>query len=300
MSLLPVRILLATDGSPDAVLASRAAVDLSTRTGSELHVVHAWHSVPSTRFETFIRAQRHREAEELLTEQASSIRDAGGVVAETCLREGPAVDEILDLAEEVGADLIVLGSRGHGPVERLVVGSISEGVVHHARCPVLVLRGGEEAWPPRRIVIGEDGSELAKKAAELASSIGGLFGARGLLVRAYPSLPEMDLPGRELDARMVDDELRHEERKLEERAAEIEETLGSRPSVRIDVGDPAARILETAQGGVARSALIAVGSRGLGTRQRMRLGSVSTKILRAAGGPVLIHPPSQESGEGRV
>ncbi len=295
MVLTKMEILLATDGSPDAVLASRAAVHLSTRTGSELHVVHAWHSVPSTRFESFIRGQFHREAEELLTEQASSIRDAGGIVAKTHLREGSAIDEILDLADELGAGLIVLGSRGHGPVERLLVGSVSEGVVHHARCPVVVLRGGEEAWPPKRIIIGDDGSEAARGAGAFATGIGQLFGAKGLLVRAYPRLPEMNLPDRELDARMVDDELRHEERKLQERAAEIEETLGSRPSVRIDVGDPAARILETAQDGMARSTLIAVGSRGLGRMQRMRLGSVSTKILRAAEGPVLIHPPSHQT-----
>jgi nucleotide-binding universal stress UspA family protein len=300
MPLTKTKILFATDGSPDAVLAARAAVDLSTRTGSELHVVHAWHSVPSTRFEAFLRGQLRREAEEVLDEQTSLIQDAGGVVAEAHLREGPAIDEILDLAEEIGANLIVLGSRGHSTVGRLVLGSVSEGVVHHAHCPVLMLRGGEDAWPPERVVIGDDGSEAAKMAAELASSFGGLFGAKGLLVRAYPKLPEMDLPERQLDARMVDDELRHEERKLEELASEIEATLGSRPHVRIDIGDPAARILEAAQDGGARNTLIAVGSRGLGRMQRIRLGSVSTKILRAAEGPVLIHPPPHEAGEARV
>jgi nucleotide-binding universal stress UspA family protein len=183
----------------------------------------------------------------MFDEQTSLIQDAGGVVAEAHINEGPAIDEILDLAEEIGANLIVLGSRGHSTVERLVLGSVSEGVVHHAHCPVLVLRGGKDAWPPERVVIGDDGSEAAKKAAELASSFGGLFGAKGLLVRAYPKLPEMDLPERQLDARMVDDELRHEERKLEELASEIETMLGSRPHVRIDIGDPAARILEATQ-----------------------------------------------------
>jgi nucleotide-binding universal stress UspA family protein len=300
MPLTKNKILFATDGSPDAVLAARAAVDLSTRTGSELHVVHAWHSVPSTRFEAFLRGQLQREAEEILDEQTSLIQDAGGVVAEAHINEGPAIDEILDLAEEIGANLIVLGSRGHSTVERLVLGSVSEGVVHHAHCPVLVLRGGEDAWPPERVVIGDDGSEAAKMAAELASSFGGLFEAKGLLVRAYPKLPEMDLPERQMDARMVDDELRHEERNLEELASKLEATLGSRPHVRIDIGDPAARILEAAQDGGARNTLIAVGSRGLGRMQRIRLGSVSTKILRAAEGPVLIHPPPHEAGEARV
>ena len=97
------------------------------------------------------------------------------------------------LAEEIDADLIVVGSRGLGPIKRFALGSVSEGVVHHATCPVLVTRGGKEAWPPARILIGDDGSEAARRAGTLASEIGGLFGARGLLVHAYPELPEIDL-----------------------------------------------------------------------------------------------------------
>jgi nucleotide-binding universal stress UspA family protein len=103
VSALLEKILLATDGSEDATLAARVAADLSTRTGAQLHVMHAWHTVPSTRFESFIRAQ---------LEQVGRIKDGGGDVAEICLREGPTVDKVLDLAEEIGADLIVVGSRG--------------------------------------------------------------------------------------------------------------------------------------------------------------------------------------------
>src|SRR3712207_2674630 len=62
---------------------------------------------------------------------------------------GTPVDAILDLGEEIGADLIVMGSRGHGPLGRLILGSVSEGVVHHAPCPVLVLRGGPKPGPRR-------------------------------------------------------------------------------------------------------------------------------------------------------
>jgi nucleotide-binding universal stress UspA family protein len=288
VSALLEKILLATDGSEDATLAARVAADLSTRTGAQLHVMHAWHTVPSTRFESFIRAQ---------LEQVGRIKDGGGDVAEICLREGPTVDKVLDLAEEIGADLIVVGSRGLGPIKRLILGSVSEGVVHHASCPVLVLRGGKEAWPPARIIVGDDGSEAARSAGTLAAEIGGIFGARVLLVHAYPELPEIDLKGRQSDARTVDDELRREERKLQERAAEIEETLGSRPKVQIAVGDPAACILAAAQEAGAHKTLTAAGSRGLGRIRRMRLGSVSTKLLRAAEGPLLIHSLPYETGE---
>jgi nucleotide-binding universal stress UspA family protein len=293
----PKKILFATDGSEDATLAARAAVDLAMGTGSELHVAHFWQSVPTTRFEAFVRARLLLEARELLEAQAALLGKAGAQVDGAHLRGGPTVDGVLDLAGEIGADFVVVGSRGRGPVKRLVLGSVSEGVVHHATRPVLVLRGGGDAWPPRRVVIGDDGSGAARLAASLAAGIGGLFGARGLVLRAYPELPEMDLEGRALNARMVDDELRREERKLEERAGGLEENLGVRPRVRIDVGDPAARLLAAAEEQrEGNQTLLAVGSRGLGPLGRARLGSVSTKILRAAKGPVLVCPGPRDSG----
>ena len=299
MSIFSSKMLLATDGSDDAALAARAAVDIARKTGPELHVVHAWHSVPSTRFESYIHAQLKREGREVLAEQVERIKGDGANVAEAHLREGPAVDEILDLAKEVGADLIVIGSRGLGPVKRVVLGSVSEGVVHHATRPVLVLRGG--GWPPEQVVIGDDNSEAAEEAGELAAVIGRLVGARVTLVRAYRKLPKMDVERRELNARMADDELRREERKLWERATQIQEAHEVRPTVRLSAGDPAARILEAAEEGDApEKTLVAVGSRGLGTMRRMRLGSVSTKVLRAAKGPVLIHPHPGDVDEQRA
>jgi len=114
----PKRILLATDGSEDAALASRAAVDLAIGAGSELHVAHFWQNVPTTRFEAFVRSQFLEEAKELLAAHTALLGKAGAEVTGTYLREGPAVDGVLDLAGEIGADLVVMGSRGLGPWAR--------------------------------------------------------------------------------------------------------------------------------------------------------------------------------------
>jgi len=287
MSHLPKKILLATDGSEDARLAARAAASLSVEAGAELHLVHAWQSVPHPA----VDAGYYEEgARRLLEEETVLVSDAGAAVTGTHLVMGSSVDAILDLGEEIGADLLVVGSRGHGTLGRLILGSVSEGVVHHATRPVLVLRGGNGAWPPRRVVIGDDGSEAAKMAGELASSIGELFGARCVLVRAYPELPEVDRVGRAFDPRAVDDALRHAERELHERAEDLGRLVGRRPRIGIAAGDAAVAILEEAGESDEAATLVAVGSRGLGLARRLRLGSASTKVLRAARGPVLVYP----------
>jgi len=292
-----IKVLLATDGSVDARLASKAGMELSKAMGSELHIVRVLerfprYAYPGITSELYSLAldKQDRQGQELLAEEAERVRDGGGEVAEVYLKRGQIVDELLDLAEELEASLIVLGSRGLGPVKRLVMGSVSEGVARNAPCPVLVMRGGADAWPPERIVIGDDGSEEARGAGELAATIGRLYDAKGLLVRAYPQLPEQDIEGREFDARLVDDELRREEQALQERAAQIESSVGVRPRIRISVGDPVGCILEAAGEGVEEKTLVAVGSHGFDAVWRLRLGSVSTKALHAAKGPILIHP----------
>ena len=147
MNSFPNKILLATDGSEDATLAARAAIELSNRTASELHVVHVWHDVPTPHFHSFVRAQLKQEAEEILQKQLERIEQAGGTVAQAHLREGRTVDEILDLSEELEVGLLIVGSRGLGGVRRMLLGSVSGGIIHHARRPVLVVPGGQDARP---------------------------------------------------------------------------------------------------------------------------------------------------------
>ena len=285
------KVLLATDGSKDAALATRAAVDVCQGTGAELHVVHVWYSVPTARLRPFMRAELKKLGNELLEEGVKWVEDSRGVVTGAHLVEGRAADEILDLAGQIGAELIVMGSRGLGPVGRIALGSVSEAVIHHSRWPVLVLRGGEDVWPPERVIFGDDGSEAARAAGDLGASLCGRHGAQALMLRAYPRLPEVDAEGRGFDPRIVDDELRRAEKALLERSRKLESRIGSRPKVRVVVGDAAASLVEAAEEDAPESTLLAVGSRKLGVIGRMRLGSVSTKVVHAAKGPVLVHPP---------
>jgi nucleotide-binding universal stress UspA family protein len=126
-------------------LAARTAADLAQRTDSELHVTTVGAGLPISattspaRLEDVLREHR-RQAEEVLEQQVKSIEESGGAVNETHLREGGAAEEIVELAEELGAGLIVMGSRGHGRLRRALLGSVTDAVIRHAHCPVTIVR----------------------------------------------------------------------------------------------------------------------------------------------------------------
>lgn len=291
----PDKILLATDGSPDAGLAARAATELARKTGAGLHVAHAWHHhVQRFGYPTIVWTDYsylyEREARRLLERQVDAIEAGGDDVAHQHLLQGGTIDALLDLCEELRPGLLVMGSRGLGPVGRLLVGSVSGGVVHHARVPVLVVRGGEGAWPPSRVVVGDDGSEGSAKAAEISLGIAELYGAGNLLVRAHRNPPEPIGGWSSEDRRRLDEARTGTEKSLRERADALGRTSGRRPQTRVVEGDAALALLVAAEEGDEGSTLIAVGGRGLGVIGRARLGSVSTNVLRVAAGPVLVCP----------
>jgi nucleotide-binding universal stress UspA family protein len=150
MSIFPTKILLATDGSKEAELAFASAADLSEKTGSELHVVYVGHmplvsyeSPGATTLDPGLSGRMHesaqQEARTMLDEQMQRAGQSGEI-AEVHARIGRPDAEIVGLADELGAGLIVLGSRGLGPLRRALMGSVSDSVVRHAHCPVLVVR----------------------------------------------------------------------------------------------------------------------------------------------------------------
>lgn len=278
MNRFPTKILLATDGTQSTAPATEAAVDISRESTSELHVVHVWHDVHSVRAQAWVKRELRRQGRESLDEQVERIEAEGGAVTRAHLRGGRTIDEIIKLGDELEADLLVVGSRGLRGVRRMLLGSHSDAIVHRAHRPVLVVRAGEDVWPPARIVAGDDFSEDARSVAERAATLGKIFGARMLLLHASPHLGQ----GSEGAARQA-------EGKLEERAEELEGILQERPQIRVVAGDPAQTLIEATREDSGPT-LVAVGSRGLGLGQRVRLGSVSTRVIRAGLEAVLVSP----------
>ncbi|HET6662468.1 MAG TPA: universal stress protein, partial [Rubrobacter sp.] len=177
MSIFPTKILLATDGSEDAELAASSAVELAKAGTSELHVLYVGPGLPlyelpdyPARFEEVVAAQR-QEAQRILDDQVKGVEALGATVVGVHVEMDERPERtIVELGEKLGAGLVVMGSRGLGGLRRTLMGSVSDSVVRHAHCPVIVARWKPVAFPAK-ILIATDGSEGARLAVTTAADV---------------------------------------------------------------------------------------------------------------------------------
>jgi nucleotide-binding universal stress UspA family protein len=136
-------IVIATDGSPAAEEAVRAGLDLAADQTAGVVFVHV---VPADRpgpLGVAVPALVPRPpdpADNLPLVEAQRVAAAAGVPAQSSLLRGNVVDEIVTLADSLDADMIVIGSRGHGGIASTLLGSVSRGVMRESRRPVVVVR----------------------------------------------------------------------------------------------------------------------------------------------------------------
>jgi nucleotide-binding universal stress UspA family protein len=284
MSIFPTKILLATDGSGDAELAATTAGGLARNTASELHIVHTWRPVPSVHFDALVRQEMEREAQGILDEQVKKIEGLGGTVAQARLSEGGAGEEIVALAEEIGAGLIAVGSRGRGRIRRLLLGSVSDAVVRNAHYPVIVVRWKPVVFPAK-ILLATDGSEEATLAAQTAADLSERTGSELHLIHVgeMPLLyhPERHGYGAEYEER------EKEARQLLEAQVERMKAAGATEAqAHLSMGRADEEIVVLAER--LGADLVAMGSRGLGGVRRAMVGSVSDSVVRHAHCPVLM------------
>jgi nucleotide-binding universal stress UspA family protein len=290
-------MLLATDGSPEAERALGMAATLSEKLGAELHLVsvepmpdpHSWPEARamSPELRGDIRERAEEAASKTVEGQAEKLGEMDVEVAGVHSVVGRPDTEIVRVAEEVGAGLVVLGSRGLGPVRRAVMGSVSLSVVHHSHSSVLVVR--EDASLPGRILLAVDGSEQARTAAEAAAEISASTGS-GLHV-AFVMPTTEHLYGHHLYSRELKQSVKEETEGevmtfLDEQVGWIEAHGGKVEDTHMAVGRPDAEIVKLAE--ELGAGLTVVGSRGLGGLRRALVGSVSDSVVRHAHGPVLV------------
>jgi nucleotide-binding universal stress UspA family protein len=299
MQPLLTTILLATDGSPAADEAGRAALALADLTGAALHVVQAWH-VPEEHDarsvapidRAYVAALYEEQARTSLAAALERLALAGANVAGAQLGHGRPVATVLAEAATVGADLIVTGSRGAGPAKRVLLGSVAEGIVRGANCPVLVVRGDDMTWPPARIVVGVDGAQEAQRAEELAARIAAPAHATVVLLRAVPALPPAEDPSAQDHGKVAQFQaaaLKRAEAELAREADALTPLLGARPTICATVEDADIALLRVAEEGTGPT-LIAVGTRGTAPAGQLWLGSTALRVLTCASGSVLVCP----------
>jgi nucleotide-binding universal stress UspA family protein len=307
MSIFPTKILLATDGSKDAELAATTAINLANTTNSELHILTVGSGYPSydVRVPEVAEELRH-QAQNILDEQANKIEQAGGKIAQEHLRlaehhhpgfEHHPSDDVVGVAEEKGAGLIVLGSRGLGGVRRALMGSVSDSVVRHAHCPVMVVRGEAVSFPAR-ILLATDGSEESKLAASTAADLAKSTNSElhVVCVGHIPTIlfesPEAVVLDPDLQSTLEEDVEEAAKTKLNEQVQQIGDAGIEVAGVHTRLGNPDAEIVELA-GGLS-AGLIVMGSRGRGPLKRALMGSVSESVVRHAHCPVIVVRPEKE------
>ena len=293
-----MRVLLAIDGSERAGLAVDLAETIAWPTGSDILVVQAvetgagiysgpWPALAvaqTDRIEADIRAAAQKtvlEARERLAQP--------GVSVEALVLRGRHATAIVDQAHRMQADLVIVGSRGHGAIASMLLGSVSAEVVDHARAPVLVARG------PRieRIVLAWDGSSCGAEAADLLRTWPIFTGSKVRVVSVadaevpwWTGFPEADSPQMlSTYVEAADASRKQHDQLARDMTANLQSSGFTAEAERRD-GDAATEILAAAN--ASKADLIVMGTHGRSGLKRLVLGSVARNVLHHATCSVLV------------
>ena len=287
-----MRMLVGYDGSASADEALALVAGLAWPAPSECRIVVACGmpfatSAPgmvadAATLQTIYDAQQE-DAERLAT-AASRRVDRPGLAATWEVGFSRPASTILDAAGRFHPELLVVGSRGMGPLTSALLGSVSEEIVDHAPCPVLVARGTDL----QRVVLAEDGSPDAHAASTLVLDWP-IFRAceiRVVGVSEVPVLPELPTEPAAIAGQQVARAALATANELAQMTAERLGRAGLRADAFVRQGDPAAQILAAA--GDWSADLIIIGTRGQAGLTRLLHGSVARKVLEHAHCSVLV------------
>jgi nucleotide-binding universal stress UspA family protein len=282
-----LRVLVATDGSRDAQAAIATTLLFPWPARTHIRVISARRTRAEYRRSILLTAV-DRGAEKAI-ENARRTLSRRWPDVEVEIADKRPVEGILSAAKRFQADIIVVGWRGHGAVRRLLMGSVSRGVVRGSTCAVLVVRRSQRV---RTIVVGVDGSDAAKRALAF---VGRLVPPREGRVTLVSAVQLLTAPSRGLvpGAATIAHEVRRQNtirarmaRKDLKRAAAELKRLGWRPRTMLVHGEPLRDLL----GAVAasRAQLLAVGARGTSGVRYLLLGSVAEGALNRSPVSVLV------------
>jgi len=295
------RVLIATDGSDRASVATHLAASLRWPKQTRIAVVEVMPPLfpgvetPGPSLTYLDKLERERIDRDLA--EARDVLAKTGACVEVESRTGRVATEVVAAALAFGADLVIVGSRGRGPITSLLLGSIAAEAIDHAPCAVLVARRPTI----RRMVVAEDGSATAGLAVKLATTWP-LF--RGIPTRAVSVAPVTAIIGlgpirheaaNEMHAEAVDALRAKHDLFARDCARELTDAgVPATPEIRF--GDPAAELVA---GAIESDAdLIILGTRGQSGLERLLLGSVARNVLTHSPTSVLVVPPEHRRTRG--
>ena len=282
-------VVVGVDGSP----ASKVAVDWAARDAARrgvalklLHVLSppAVLAFPEVPVPPGYMDWLEEDGRKLLEAARATAADAAGdtrLEISTDMVFGAAVPTLTD--ESAAAQMIVIGCRGHGALARTLLGSISTGLVHHAKCPVAIIHDEDPLMPhPSQapVVVGVDGSPASEHALEIAFEQASFRGVDLLAVHAWSDTGVFEFPGADWSTMQE-----MGEETLSERLSGWQERYPDVLVRRVVVADrPAHQLIEQSES----AQLLVVGSHGRGGFAGMLLGSVSTSVVHSARMPVIV------------
>lgn len=282
-------IVVGYDDTTASAAAARWAAELARDTGSGVHLVHAWTwpllGQGMTGIPVLDPTGPRNQASRLLDDAAEAVvRQFPGVPVTTELRPGMPREVLEEISGDT--DLLVVGTRGLGPVMGALLGSVSRGILHDAGCPVAVIRSDQHRAGP--VLVAYDGSEAAGDAIEVAADLATAWGVplRVVHVRAGEHSPyESGAEAWSAGSRS---------RSLLDRG--VARARSGRPDLVVET-----RMLEdrtVAEGLLAAAAgarMLVIGHRGL---SRSRFGSTAhATVLHATGNVTVVRRPMEPSGE---
>ena len=300
-----MKLLVAIDNSPSSETVLDAAVTRAWPAGTTFCVLNI---VNLQRFERLpaLIEDATREGKHLVEEGANKISRAGYEAFSKAIPGHPRSD-ISCYAKEWGADLILVGSHGHGAVGRFLLGSVAQGVLRTAPCSVEIVRTALPVSSPRKVLFATDGSDCSVAAAH---AIAAQLWPPGSVFKVV-SVEELLVVGTRMEAAALSavypasllEELMTEARNRSHSAVDMAKEILTRAGLTLDSGDsillgePRSVILDTAKDW--RADLIVVGSHGKRGLDRFLLGSVSEAVAIHASCSVRVVRVSQHAKDNR-
>ncbi|MEO3756909.1 universal stress protein [Mycobacterium sp. B14F4] len=282
-------IVVGADGSHFADAAVRWAARDAAMRATELLIVHAVSPVMGTWLATPVPADvldsQHRLGADILRDAAQMARQAAGENLPVTTRElscAPA-PALVQLSKD--AQMVVVGNRGRGKVARSLLGSVSWGLVHHAHCPVAVIRPpesteGPSTAPTAPVLVGVDFSADSDLATELAFEEASRRGVPLVALHAWWSPGAFEFAGPEWETIRLE-----VEQSFAERFAPWQERYPGVEVRRVVVRDAPAHEIALRSDDAQ---LVVIGSRGHGAIASTLLGSVSAAVVQAVAAPVIV------------